>query len=86
MIRKLEPLKAGDTSLAAPSIDDCQIYPVVEAPPLANLPMESMGSEQLQQLRAEVIGLKGRSADVQRQMFEGLVQGEEERQLLYKEL
>lgn len=48
--------------------------------------MESMGSEQLQQLRAEVIGLKGRSADVQRQMFEGLVQGEEERQLLYKEL
>lgn len=61
-----------------------EVYPVVEPPPLVNLPMtlETEGSDsgdqatattdQLQQLKTEASGLKGRSAAVQRQMFEGL--------------
>mmetsp|Transcript_27415 Transcript_27415/g.64035 ORF Transcript_27415/g.64035 Transcript_27415/m.64035 type:complete len:1045 (-) Transcript_27415:184-3318(-) len=62
-----------------------EVYPVVEPPPLANLPLdeaadsasqqqgsEDADQEQLQRLRMEVSGLKGRSAAVQRQMFEGL--------------
>jgi hypothetical protein len=61
------------------------VYPVVEPPPLVNLPMltetegldgdqanSSTNHDQLQQLKTEASGLKGRSAAVQRQMFEGL--------------
>ncbi|CAK9026057.1 unnamed protein product [Durusdinium trenchii] len=56
-----------------------EVYPMVEPPPLANLPVstasnEPENAEQLQSLRAEVSGLKSRSAAVQRQMFEGLSQ------------
>lgn len=59
-----------------------EVYPVVEPPPLANLPVANgdasvdASAEQLQRLRAEVSGLKSRSALVQRQMFEGLSSGE----------
>eukprot|EP00434_Breviolum_minutum_P021386 symbB.v1.2.018872.t1/scaffold1522.1/size113888/3 len=57
-----------------------EVYPTVEPPPLANLPVTvadagEPSAEQLQRLRAEVSGLKSRSAAVQRQMFEGLSQG-----------
>eukprot|EP00435_Cladocopium_sp_Y103_P039421 s2269_g10.t1 len=59
-----------------------EVYPVVEPPPLANLPVATgdgsgsdVSAEQLQRLRAEVSGLKSRSALVQRQMFEGLSSG-----------
>ena len=55
---------------------DYEVYPVVEPPPLANLPFQAESSdasdEQLQRLRMEVSSLKGRSAAVQREMFEGL--------------
>lgn len=59
---------------------DFEVYPAVEPPPLLNLPQavggDSTGgpgsAEQLQRLKMEASGLKGRSAAVQRQMFEGL--------------
>ena len=55
---------------------DYEVYPIVEPPPLANLPFQAESSdasdEQLQRLRMEVSSLKGRSAAVQREMFEGL--------------
>ena len=55
---------------------DYEVYPLVEPPPLANLPFQgesmSANEEQLQRLRMEVSSLKGRSAAVQREMFEGL--------------
>lgn len=61
------------------------VYPVVEPPPLINLPIVAgkddstdlasdvgVNADRLQQLKTEASGLKGRSAAVQRQMFEGL--------------
>ena len=55
---------------------DYEVYPLVEPPPLANLPLQgdsvAVSDEQLQRLRMEVSSLKGRSAAVQREMFEGL--------------
>lgn len=63
------------------------VYPVMEPPPLANLPpppprvdAEGAGAgadeARLKQLKTEASGLKGRSAAVQRQMFEGLAGGD----------
>jgi hypothetical protein len=65
-----------------------EVYPIVEPPPIANLPKAVAGSavdaddvsvnaDQLQQLKMEASGLKGRSAAVQRQMFEGLAGGDQ---------
>ncbi|CAJ1395236.1 unnamed protein product [Effrenium voratum] len=59
-----------------------EVYPVVEPPPLCNLPLQTGSSTadaaQLQKLRAEVSGLKSRSTAVQRQMFEGLGAGQDQ--------
>jgi hypothetical protein len=61
------------------------VYPAVEPPPMLNLPAAEDKertldlacstddyADKLQQLKTEASGLKGRSAAVQRQMFEGL--------------
>ena len=63
---------------------DYEVYPLVEPPPLANLPFQAestVDAEQLQRLRMEVSSLKGRSAAVQKEMFEGLA-GEQRGQTL----